>query len=582
VRILSILFLLVFQGFWVFAEAPSWLNLFSRAEKKTLSSYLGALNAQRSSLREDWKASEGAYREYRRNAQILAVALDRYRGDSTKLSQQLRFAGLGALAVEAAERELSVNRLLELQRAEELAFQRYGHPGPRSFITAEGTEKELETQGRNLSQYLGKRILKYSKKSLGPMAVYFEKEIISLPDCPTEAFKELQERAAALAAPQYRSWILALARGSPRSLALEAPVGEGTGEALGLFREAYGKYVQDYALKEGLLKILPALASASKLIDTLILSGSHDNTSVAELQDFIRTLGKGSIDRESFRRVVVGDPLLYRSFVQFSPLLWIAYTQMGDQFVPFLALDDPTVRSAVMNLYEVFQSPGKSTGIPSVTVDFTIQGVVDSDAFADRVLDSSDSLTLIRLYSSFWADKPARNVFFRSLRYASARLTLLKNFLMVLAPLVSPAEATLEWGASGELVLSARLKTAVDGGPPAEKAIAPKELFRALTSLRFLMDTGIFVVTYPSIQTFGTLEPNEWAMAYDSPLGDPSAVPSETWTQGILDSIGQRYGISPVFLASAEGTPYPATLRYALISGTPLRLGNYLKNWDGQ
>jgi len=583
VRILPILFLLVSPGLWLFAEDPSWLNLFSKAEKRTISSYLGVLHDQRSYLREDWKASEGAYREYRRNAQILALALDRYRGDPPSLSQGLTFAGLGSLTVEAAEKELSVNRLLELQRAQELAFQRYGHPGPRSFISAEGTERELETQGRNLSQYLGKRIAKYSKKSLVPMAGYFEKEMASLPDCPSGAFKELQTRAAALEVSQYRLWILALAQGSPRSLALEPPVGEGTGEALALFREAYSKYQKEYALRGSLLKIFPALASASKLIDTLIQRGSSGDASPGDLQDFIRTLGKEKIDRESFKRVVLGDPVLYRPFVEFSPLVWIAYTQMGDPFVSFLALDDPTVRSAVMNLYEVFQTSEESAapGTPSVSVDFTIPAVVASDSFADRILDSDDPLSLVRSYPAFWADKAARNVFLRSDRYALARQTLLKNFLRVIAPLVSPAEATLELGPSGELVLSAQIKNVVEG-VPAKKAMAPMELLRTLKSLRSLIDPGILIVTYPSIQDFKPLEPNEWALAYDNPFTDPSAVPSETWTQGVLDSLGRRYGIPPAFLASPGELAFSATSRYALISGTPLRLGDYLKNWDGQ
>ncbi len=612
-RILSIFFLLVLPGLWAVAEDPSWLNLFSRAEKKTLTSYLDTIHTQQSSLREDWKASEGAYREYRRNAQILALALDRYRGDPPLLTQQVSLAGLGALAPEAVEKELSVNRLLELQRAQDLAFQRYGHPGPRGFISAGTTEKELETQGRSLSQYLGKRITKYSKKSLTPMALYFEKELASLPDCPSVAFKELETRAAALDASPYRSWILALAQGSNRNLAHEPPVGEGKGEALVSFREAYGNYVKDYELKNNLLKILPALASASTRIDSLTLSERDKQVNLADLHDFIQTLGNGSIDRESFRRVVLGEVALYRPFVEFGPLLWIAYTQMGDTFVSSLGLDEATVRRAVINLYEVFQTgePSAGVAVPLDTVEGSIEGVVLSDAFAERVLNSTDPMGVVRAYSSFWSDVRARSVFFHSDRYAEARQALIKHCLAIIQPLISPAEALVEWGGSEELVLSARQTTGSQGEHSMEKtktpetvtdktvadkavadkalgseevafkAVAPRDLLASLKPLRFLIDPGILIVTYPSMRALKPLEPNEWALAYDGAPVESLAIPSEKWNQESLDAMSRRYGIPPSFAAPPPGeTRYPATLRYALISGTALRLGEYLNRGD--
>jgi len=600
-RLIGVLLLALLMPLLASAQTvkiPAWLQFLPKADRTAAAKHVSSLETALGALVKDRSAAEEAEAAYARNARVLAAALDAYGTNPDQFRIGAFLIGKKDLSIAAARAELAFNRRLRWETARDLAENRFGHVEKEGLVSAAVLEERLGRAGRSLSELFAARIAKTAKKNLIPAVTALEDLIAGHPDCPAAAFADLRLRAASLDGAAYRSWCVALAGGSPRSLAADIPADSGTAnDAESAYRLARERFVEAYALRGALRTSLPAAAAAGWYVD--VYGGADPVPAEAgpAIDSWLRQTAL--LDPAQLAATLREDPVLAQAMAELVSILWVASMRQEARFAAELGLDAkllapalgvvwtavhtpvPEAATAETSALDV-AAPGSVQPVPAID----LAAVLRADRFAEALSRTDGNLALVSAYFDLKGDTAAREAFLQGERYRAARQKLnlaLDDWLIgALQAFFVQADRSGEFEhdsdfPGGALVASIALQQTLDDGRTVLIAQAPELARPAFDDAALLLENGTVVLVPPGVVGARLLGPDEQALVGDRLPYLGSALAADNWTNRRLAVLSARYGI-PAALAVGAGTvDGDALSRYAVLCSAGFRYAHFMR-----
>lgn len=363
--------------------AGSWTSALPRADRSAAQRLLDAADAARTLYIRDRAAASESQERYAYKAYLAAARLD---------------AGGGAALNDDSVLELHKLRRLRWESAKDLSGESYQKsPG--------GDGEVLARAGRALRDFLAPRLVKLSVPQLRAMEAHLATRLAVHPDTPPQAFESLREAALRLEPAAFRSWVLLLAEGIPRSLAsYELP---STPESA--FSQRLGHFSELYAARMLLRDVFPAAAAAAWFVDETVGYGAVPESAGASILSFLNNLD--AINPAYSGEVLLGEGSYGRAFLELSTLLWIFHTRIPD------AITIGLNRESLGRVFKLFPHDGQDEA--QAALDYA--AVLRAEHFAVQAEATANDGELLVSFGKFRKDQAALEAFSRGERYIPLR-----------------------------------------------------------------------------------------------------------------------------------------------------------------
>lgn len=362
----------------------AWAAALPRADRSAAQRLLDASDAVRTLYIGDRAAAAESQERYAYKAYLAAARLE---------------AGGGAALNDGAVLELHKLRRLRWESAKDLSGEGYRKsPG--------GDGEVLARSGRALRDFLAPRIAKLGVAQLRPMEAQLASRMAEHPDTPPLAFASLREAALGLEAAGFRSWVLLLAEGVPRSLAAYELPPETESE----FARRLGHFSELYAARMLLRDVFPAAAAAVWYADGAAGYGPVPEFAGASLSSFLTNLS--AVDPAYSGEVLIGEGGYGRAFLELSTLLWVFATRMPDH-----AFTAGLNQEGLDRVFKLFPRAGR--GEAQTGRDYA--AVVRAERFAVQAEAAVEDGELLAAFGEFRSDHAALEVLGRGERYGPLR-----------------------------------------------------------------------------------------------------------------------------------------------------------------